>query len=51
MASKKSGKIKVCVTYMAKGRSRKVCKKLTKRQILKLVGLPKNLKGLKITSF
>lgn len=34
--------MKICVTYVGpKGRSRKVCKKLTKKQIARLVGIPK----------
>lgn len=47
-------KYKVCVSVSGPetgGRWRTVCKRLTKRQIDKLASIPKNIKGLKVTTF
>lgn len=47
-----AGKLKVCVTYMGpKKRARKVCKTLTKKQIAKLVGIPRGFKIARVTHF
>lgn len=47
-----AGKLKVCVTYLGpKARARKVCRVLTKRQIAKLIRIPKGAKISSVTRF